>query len=154
MSIQLLRPIDFEADGALSQMDWTQWLERLFGQDIHHPSWSTWTVDSLLVEIRNCQIWGAGEGDRLLAAVWIRGREDLWEVTYLATLPEARRRGLMGLLMSEILRHRPEQSRVWLETHEFSNEARGLYKKLGFREVGQRRQYYRDGGSAVLYEFP
>ena len=75
----------------------------------------------------------------------------VWEISLLATAPAARRKGDMRALLKALLERLPSQTDLWLEVHEANSAARNLYEKMGFREVGRRARYYRDGSAAVLY---
>ncbi len=77
------------------------------------------------------------------------------EIPVLATAKTSQSQGLMRLFLQEIIQIYYSHRELWLEVHENNQKARGLYKKLGFIEVGQRPKYYQDGGCAVLYSrFP
>jgi ribosomal-protein-alanine N-acetyltransferase len=106
--------------------------------------------------------WQAGTFLRLLgrpgAELWVM--EDaggevvayavLWcvldqaELANIAVVPEARGRGLGGLLLDhlvEVARERGVRS-VFLEVRDSNRIARELYAGRGFREVGRRKGYY------------
>lgn len=66
------------------------------------------------------------------------------EILNLAVRVSARRRGEGKALVGKILEEFAEQgvSRVFLEVRESNAIAVGFYEKLGFRQVGVRRDYY------------
>lgn len=61
-------------------------------------------------------------------------------VTNIATLPEFRRRGVAGALLSEALKN--EMEFITLEVRESNAPAIALYRSFGFSEVGTRPNYY------------
>ncbi len=62
---------------------------------------------------------------------------------------EHRREGIGRELVKELL-ERGGEGEVLLELRASNGAARALYEGLGFREVGRRGGYYRDGEEAVL----
>jgi len=77
-----------------------------------------------------------------------------WEIENVVVAAAFLRRGIADELVRElILRAENEAaSAILLEVRESNLPARRLYEKLGFREVGRRRLYYRDPvEDAILY---
>jgi ribosomal-protein-alanine N-acetyltransferase len=64
-----------------------------------------------------------------------------------AVAPRFRGRGLGRALMQHLLAeaHHRRADRAWLEVRPTSAGAVRLYRSLGFRPVGRRRHYYREG---------
>jgi ribosomal-protein-alanine N-acetyltransferase len=67
------------------------------------------------------------------------------EIITIAVARAHRRRGLGRILMDAVLRdlHATRAETLFLEVDEKNAPAIGLYRKLGFREVGKRSAYYR-----------
>ncbi len=67
-----------------------------------------------------------------------------WELENIVVAEGARRQGLGARLISELAdQARAEQGEaIFLEVRESNMGARSLYRKLGFEEVGSRRNYY------------
>jgi ribosomal-protein-alanine N-acetyltransferase len=67
------------------------------------------------------------------------------ELANLATAPAARRRGVGGLLLDEVIREAVTRGtrELFLEVRESNRAARALYASRGFVQVGRRRGYYR-----------
>ncbi|MDD4110368.1 MAG: ribosomal protein S18-alanine N-acetyltransferase [Clostridia bacterium] len=42
--------------------------------------------------------------------------------------------------------------KIWLEVRKDNSPAINLYKKLGFKELYERKNYYKDGTSALIFE--
>ena len=71
------------------------------------------------------------------------------QVLYLAVRPTARRRGIgTGLLQALLAASGPGPAT--LELRASNAAAAALYSKIGFRQVGRRRRYYRDGEDALV----
>ena len=70
---------------------------------------------------------------------------DEGEVANLAVAPDARRTGIAATLLDRVLaRARSEGvTTLHLDVRESNAAARALYARLGFREAGRRRGYYR-----------
>ncbi len=84
------------------------------------------------------------DGGEVLGFLVARTLGPDWELENVVTAPVARRRGLASQLILELLevaRQRGAES-VHLEVRESNQQARALYRKLGFRESGRRRSYY------------
>ena len=58
--------------------------------------------------------------------------------------PAARRRGHARRLLGELARlcRSRRATRLWLEVRESNGEAREVYRRLGFAQVGRRKGYY------------
>ena len=59
--------------------------------------------------------------------------------------PAARRRGHARRMLAELVRHVPvraRRARLWLEVRESNDDAREVYRRLGFAQVGRRKGYY------------
>lgn len=67
-----------------------------------------------------------------------------WELENIIVAPEARRKGVAMQLVERLLAAAREthSESVFLEVRESNLAARGLYRKLGFRQTGRRKSYY------------
>ena len=77
-----------------------------------------------------------------------------WEIENVVVAAEFLRRGVGHELVRALIQRAQSAaaSAILLEVRESNRPARGLYEKHGFREVGQRRAYYRDPvEDAILY---
>jgi len=92
---------------------------------------------------------GADAGVLGCAVAWrVAGDSHILE---LGVRGSARRRGLgSSLLEAAVKATRERGGAALLEVREGNRDARRLYSRLGFEEVGRRKGYYRDGEAAVL----
>jgi [ribosomal protein S18]-alanine N-acetyltransferase len=121
-----------------------------------HP----WSLEAFLDEIRQAHsrlllVWDeSGERGKLVGYVcrWIVAAEV--QILNIAIHPDWRRRGIGRGLVEAVLEEAREEgaARVTLEVRRYNNPAIGLYERLGFRRVGERRNYYGAGEDAVLME--
>lgn len=116
-----------------------------------YPLGGSWTLRTVEVELDAQKGFGLFEQGRLVAVVLLREIEQAWDIIMLATDAGRQRRGDMTRLLGHVATVKPSSRELWLEVHEKNLPAINLYKKLGFRQVGRRPGYYRDGGAAVLY---
>jgi ribosomal-protein-alanine acetyltransferase len=72
------------------------------------------------------------------------------ELLNLAVDPGWRRLGVATALLDHMM---PEASLWHLEVRESNRQAIDFYERRGFERVGERRGYYRDGETALLYSF-
>jgi ribosomal-protein-alanine N-acetyltransferase len=86
----------------------------------------------------------------LLAFVLYRQNQALFEVMTLATVPSQQGQGHMKKLLTELIDASGEGSEWWLEVHANNLKALHLYESLGFEIQTRRKQYYADGGDALL----
>ncbi len=117
------------------------------------PLGGSWTMRLIEQELDNANGIGFFQGPDLLAFCLFRQLPEKWDVVILGTHPDRQRQGKMEQLLKHWLASKPADFEVWLEVHENNLGAHNLYKKLGFRQVGRREKYYRDGSAAVLFSF-
>jgi [ribosomal protein S18]-alanine N-acetyltransferase len=81
---------------------------------------------------------------RRLGFVVVRTAADEAEILTIAVRPGNRGRGYGRLLMEEAMRrlYRDRVAACFLEVDQGNDAALGLYRKLGFKEVGRRKGYY------------
>ena len=90
----------------------------------------------------------------ILAFLVAQRIEAEWELENIVVAETARRQGLGTLLLREFLSHVQMEggSGIFLEVRESNQNARTLYRKLGFEEAGSRRNYYTGPvENAILY---
>lgn len=120
--------------------------------DLRNPAFD-WTI-AKLQSLATVEYFVADEGDRNVAFVAFRRLPDALEIVALATRPGMEGKGIMektlAAFFSGLQCAKTSQPEIWLEVHAGHEKALKLYMKLGFREMGRRLKYYRDGGTAIL----
>jgi ribosomal-protein-alanine N-acetyltransferase len=117
--------------------------------------WSRQAFVHELTRNRVAQCWVA-RGDAgepaLLGYLCLWAVVDEVHVTNLAVHPDWRRRGVGSTLLAHGLAHARALGgrRAFLEVRPANAEARRLYARFGFREVGVRKGYYFDTGEDAL----
>ena len=86
---------------------------------------------------------------RPVGFVMVRAAADEAEILTVAVAPSRRSRGIGRLMIDETIRrlYFMRVAALFLEVDESNGPALALYRRLGFREVGRRANYY-DGGTA------
>ena len=107
-----------------------------------------WSEKSVASELTNpLSLWlVALEGDRVVGYVGsqsVLGESDMMNV---AVHPDFRRRGIAEALVLELVAQlkAKENYCLTLEVRASNAPARKLYEKLGFQQVGLRKNYYRN----------
>lgn len=129
---------------------------RIHAETFRQP-WSDDDFHALLVEENVFGFIAREEGNRKAQPggfALARLVTDEAEILTIAVSPHWQRRGLGHALMDAILRHlhNARASMLFLEVDELNIPALALYRRLGFKQVGQRPGYYEtaDGRSAAL----
>ena len=112
--------------------------------EIHFQVFDGWSMKSLISDIANSatKSYVAVCGGRALAFVSYLMTDDA-EMLFVCTHPAYRHSGLATKLIKETIAAMPDEiHRVVLEVRSKNREAISLYKKLGFVELGVRRDFY------------
>ena len=116
------------------------------------PIGPRWSYQQLESECREYGLVAERQNEIQSFILW-RDTGAAWEISFLATAPDAQGQGLMTALLDHLKRERPENRQIWLEVHAGNHGARALYAKAGFVQTGERPTYYSDGGAAALYSY-
>jgi len=136
------------------------WPESAYRYELRHSAHSQFYV----LQLRQGQedsstwrdrLWGVlqrEEKPSILGYVGLRFRNDDAHVSNIAIHPDWRGLGLGEYLLLEAMDKgiRHGARRITLEVRASNEVARQLYRKVGFRRIGVRRDYYQDGEDAVL----
>lgn len=109
-----------------------------------------WPPELLVAELQTHRGLGLFFDGELRAFILYRTMGEVWEVISLVTHPDFRGMGYMKRLLTTLRAQMPPPYEMWLEVHESNASAWNLYKKMGFKEVGRRPKYYKDGGTAIV----
>ena len=112
-------------------------------------SFSTpWSESSIYSELDNpWAVWlTAAENDRLIGYLGVQYGPDGGDIMTIATDSAYRGRGIATMLISAMTDIFRQKGLGWLtlEVRPSNTSALKLYDKLGFRQVGRRKNYYRN----------
>lgn len=107
-----------------------------------------WSYDAFLKTLsdENYIVMIAKEKDALLGYCVLLCTGDEADITNVCTAPEARGKGVATGMMTALMEEGRSRGVVefFLEVRESNTPARGLYTKLGFEEIGLRKNYYEE----------
>jgi len=107
-----------------------------------------WSEKSVASELENkWALWlVAVEDDRVVGYIGSQTSIDETDVLNVAVHPDCRRRGIAEALIVELVEHlkRKGSHALMLEVRASNAPAIALYEKLGFAQVGCRKNYYRN----------
>lgn len=136
--LERLGPADLDGCVALDQQSFGGW----------------WSRGQWLEELNHSDAIGIGvrRGDDLLAMAWGRKILDELHISLVAVSPSQRRAGLGRLALDRLLRasHLDGVRAATLEVGASNAAAKALYGAAGFKTLGIRRGYYRDGDDALI----
>ena len=77
---------------------------------------------------------------------------DELHITFLAVHPKHQRKGLGKLLLSDLIKRSKslQTNLIFLEVNDNNEPAKALYKSMGFKTIGNRSDFYKDGSDALL----
>jgi len=108
--------------------------------------WSEASIKSLLEHPASTSLIAiAGEPKTIKGFVIAQLAADEAEILSIGVAPDWQRAGLGVRLIEGLIRasRRGEASKIFLEVAEDNAAARALYAKLGFKQIGQRKGYYK-----------
>jgi len=111
-----------------------------------------WTEENFRALLEDARVFGVvSGGDAIESCLIVRTVADEAEILTLATMSQARRKGLASHLLEAAIRELEARGvrLFFLEVAENNRPALALYAKSGFRTVGKRPNYYvsRDGAA-------
>ncbi|WP_157980392.1 ribosomal protein S18-alanine N-acetyltransferase [Pseudidiomarina taiwanensis] len=123
----------------------------------HPMPWSAATLESCFAE--SYQNWGVMIEQELVAFTITQVTPAERTVMNIAVAPSWQRKGIAEQMLRAVLAEADTyQQAVFLEVRETNVAALGLYRKIGFSEVGQRPNYYPtstgERESAIVMRYP
>lgn len=115
-------------------------------KDCFDDPWSRRVLEDSLANENSSALVAEDGAGALLGYIFFTAVLDEGGVDNLAVSPAARRRGIGGALMDAFHRwcRERELTAVYLEVRPSNAGAAALYRKLGYQEVGRRKNYYLD----------
>ncbi len=78
---------------------------------------------------------------------------DELHITSIAVHPEHQKKGLGKFLISDLIKRSNSllTNHIHLEVKDTNEPAKNLYKSMGFKIVGNRPNFYKDGSDAIIF---
>ena len=78
---------------------------------------------------------------------------DELHITCIAVDPIHQRKGLGKFLMSDLIKRSNSlaTNQIYLEVKDTNEPAKAFYKSMGFKNVGNRPNFYKDGSDALIF---
>ncbi len=112
-----------------------------------------WNSDSIIEELEKAQTLVVQENQQIVSFLCFRESLDFVEITALATKPSRQKQGWQGLLLEDLKsRYGESEKSILLEVHIQNLKAKTLYTHKGFEEISRRKNYYTDGGDALVLQ--
>ena len=114
-------------------------------QCVHAHPWTHGNFTDALNSDCTCKVYE--QGDAMLGYVVLMPAVDEAQLLNITIAAEHQRKGLGRRLLGEVMRIARElnMQRLLLEVRPSNTAALGLYRDVGFREIGLRRGYYPGG---------
>ena len=77
---------------------------------------------------------------------------DELQITFIAVHRRHQRKGLGRFLLSDLIKRSKslQTNQVYLEVKNNNEPAKAFYKSIGFKTVGNRSNFYKDGSDALI----
>lgn len=108
-----------------------------------------WDEKTFLDDVKNSKYIVAKQNNEIIGFASIKNILDEVEINNIVTRADKRCQGVASNLLSYIIR-KEKANKINLEVNENNITARNLYRKFGFREVGERKKYYDGKETAIL----
>jgi ribosomal-protein-alanine acetyltransferase len=128
----------------------------LMALEAHAATAAHWSVEQYRAVLSPSEVsritLAIEDGSGIQGFLIARGVGHEWEIENIVIAGPARRRGLGGRLLGELLNAARSRgaTAVFLEVRESNSAARRLYEKWTFLESGRRLNYYHDPAEAAV----
>lgn len=115
-----------------------------------------WTYDQLehSLKLENVVCFVAKNDDKVLGFVILEETPFDFDILEIVVDPELRGRGIGASLMQKVLQHAlaSHKEKATLEVAFDNIAAIALYEKFGFSKIHERKNYYKNGKSALIFQ--
>ena len=136
--------------GDISDLNKISQLEKIIFEE------EAWTQEMLKIELlnnENSETLIIEEHGIILGYLISRNVFEEYNILNIGVFPPRQKEGIGAILLSNFLKSIKNSSSVFLEVKKSNFSAIKLYKTIGFRVFGQRKNYYRDGSSALMMKY-
>tara|TARA_Y100001968_G_scaffold281580_1_gene278901 strand:+ start:640 stop:1095 length:456 start_codon:yes stop_codon:yes gene_type:complete len=115
------------------------WTQSQWEKELTHPK----RICLGIIEMETKKILG-------ICSAWLV--IDEIQITFIAVHPLYQRRGLGKFLLSDIIKRSKslQTNSIYLEVKNNNEQAKAFYKSMGFKTVGIRSNFYKDGSDALV----
>ncbi len=93
------------------------------------------------------------DGSQVVAFIIAQNLIDSINLLLIATKENYKKMGIASLLIESLIKYSEEKKiKIWLEVRKDNSPAINLYTKFGFKNLYERKNYYKDGSSALILE--
>ena len=139
-----------ERKGKISDLKEIYILETMIFKD------EAWTKEMLKTELlndENSKTLIIEEHGKILGYFISRSFFEEYYILNLGVFPPRQKEGIGTILLSSFLNSIKNSSSVFLEVKKSNFHAIKLYKSSGFKIFGERKNYYKDGSSALMMNY-
>lgn len=114
-----------------------------------------WSKKQLEESLKNGNIFFAAEqGNEIVAFLLAEDLIDSFNLLLIATKNEFKNKNIATKLMQKLeeIAKNKKIEKIWLEVRENNIPAINLYKKNDFKNIYLRRNYYKNGENALIFE--
>lgn len=116
-----------------------------------HGVFFNWNFEAAMDEFQKSESFVIKDGLHIQSFLTFRTYSDRLEIMAIGTRPDSEKRGYASALMNEVVIFAAQRSiPIWLEVHEKNLQAVSFYVKNHFSILNHRKNYYADGGSALI----
>ena len=139
-----------ERKGKISDLKEIYILETMIFKD---EAWTKEMLKTELLNAENSKTLIIEEYGKILGYVISRSFFEEYYILNLGVFPPRQKEGIGTILLSSFLNSIKNSSSVFLEVKKSNFHAIKLYKSSGFKIFGERKNYYKDGSSALMMNY-
>ena len=139
-----------ERKGKISDLKEIYILETMIFKD---EAWTKEMLKTELLNAENSKTLIIEEYGKILGYVISRSFFEEYYILNLGVFPPRQKEGIGTMLLSSFLKSIKNSSSVFLEVKKSNLKAIELYKTIGFKVFDQRKNYYKDGSSALMMNY-
>ena len=136
--------------GNISDLNEIYQLEKII---FRHEAWTQEMLKIELLSNENSKTLIIEEHGSILGYLMSRSVFDEHQILNVGVSPQRQKEGIGTILLCSFLKSIKNTSSVFLEVKKNNFHAIQLYKTNGFKVFDQRKNYYRDGSSALMMNY-
>ena len=117
------------------------------------PYWNVAMIKKMFIDSIFETIWVIENGKKIIGFLIEQRCDNEINLLNVAIDKPFQNRGIGKKLINYYLDLIPANSSVFLEVNKANNIARKIYVDLNFKNIGMRKNYYNDGGDALIMKY-